>query len=289
MGWIQRKINIEELPTLDPAERLFREYLHLRARVVVYAAITLAVLGIFALIALISSNALNVTRFGLALEWLAVLAVVPHMLGLQRAAPAQEPIVTPPPDGQEPPVVVDGLTGQPIPDPQPAAVGAAPEGAAPAGESSAADANWEAGIFRYYQKSNLSMVLGNIIAALGAIWLLIAAFLYPETLSFPEEAFLRALVSLVGFAWLNLFMLVHILLMANAAIPGGMLAIFFTVDFLLGFIGVLFAGIIHILRRWLGRGLGFVFQNGARRVLLAITLPFLLMGLALQLVATFLP
>lgn len=274
---------------MDPAERLFREYLHLRSRMVVYAAITLAVLGVFALFVLISSSALNVTRFGLALEWLAVLAVVPHLIGLRRAAPAPEPIVTPPPDGQEPPVVVDGLTGQPIPDPQPAGAGVAAEGASPAGESSAADANWEAGIFRYYQKSNLSIVLGNMIAALGAVWLVIAAFLYPETLSFPEEAFLRALVSLVGFAWLNLFMLVHILLMANAAIPGGMLAIFFTVDFLLGFIGVVFAGMVHILRKWLGRGLGFVFQNGTRRVLLAITLPFLLLGLALQILATFLP
>ena len=274
---------------MDPAERLFREYLHLRSRVVVYAAIILAVLSVFALIALISSNALNVARFGLALEWLAVLAVVPHLIGLRRAAPAPEPIVTPPPDGQEPAVVVDGLTGQPIPDPQPAAAGAAPKGAAPVNDAPTADANWEAGIFRYYQKSNLSMVLGNIIAALGAIWLVIAALLYPETLSFPEEAFFRALVSLVGFAWLNLFMLVHILLMANAAIPGGMLAIFFTVDFLLGFVGVIFAGMFHILRKWLGRGLGFVFQNGARRVLLAITLPFLLLGLALQIVATYLP
>lgn len=255
---------------------------------VVYAAIALALPGIFGLFLFVSSSGQNANRFGLALEWLAVLAVVPHLVGLRRSSPQQEPAV-PPPDGQEPPVVVDGLTGQPIPDPQPDSAGASSSGAAPAAEPAAAQTSWEAAIFRYYQKTNLSVLIGNFLAALGVIWLLIAAVLYPETLSFPEEAFIRGIISLIGFAWLNLYMLVQILLVINAPIPGGMLAGFFTVDFLLGFIGIVFAGMVHILRRWLGRGLGFIFQNGARRVLLAITLPFLLVGLALQILATFIP
>lgn len=284
----------EELPPLDSAENLFREYLHLRSRMVVYVAIGLALLGVFTLFALLGSNGENINRFGLLLEWLAVLAVGPHLLGLRRPSSQPEAVVTPPPDQQEAPVVVDGLTGRPIPeDPATSAGPSKASGGAPANASqpsaSAPGVNWEADIFRYYQKANTSIVLGNIMAALGTIWLMVAAVLYPESLSFPEEVFLRVLVSLVGFAWLNLFMLVQILLMANTAIPGGMLAGFFTVDLLLGFIGVVFAGMIHILRKWLGRGLGFVFQNGARRVLLAITLPFLLMGLALQILATYLP
>ncbi len=278
---------------MDSAENLFREYLHLRSRMVVYVAIFLALLGVFALFVLVRSSGQNINRFGLLIEWLAFVSVVPHLFGLRRPPANSEPIVTPPP-AEEPanqkaadtdaPVVVDGLTGQPIPEEQPA-----PEGAAPKPSPTAPEESWEAGIFRYYQKTNNTLLVGNIFAALSAIWFFVAAVLYPETLSFPEEASLRALVSLIGFAWLNMFMLMQILLLANAAIPGGMLAGFFTVDFILGFPGIVFAGMVHIARQWLGRGLGFIFRNGARRVLLSITLPFLLFGLALQIIATFVP
>jgi hypothetical protein len=96
-------------------------------------------------------------------------------------------------------------------------------------------------------------------------------------------------LSLVAFAWLNAFMLILIYRLFRRPEPEGLLAVFFAADLLVGFVGIFFGGILYIIEEWLGGGLRFTFRNGIRRVLLMATLPFVLVGLGFQLLATFLP
>ena len=62
---------------------------------------------------------------------------------------------------------------------------------------------------------------------------------------------------------------------------------FFAIDLSMTLFGIMFSAVIHVQVNWVGRGLHFVFRKGVRRVLLVITLPCLILGLFLELSATF--
>jgi hypothetical protein len=140
----------------------------------------------------------------------------------------------------------------------------------------------------FYETHNLTFVLGNILASIALVGLLVDSVLTPHAEYFQGELLWRVLFSFLGFAWLNFFMLLHLYRMMGTEISRGLLAWFFAVDMFVGLLGVIFAGFIHILLRWVAGGLDFIFSNGFRRVLLIITLPFFIAGLFFELIATFL-
>lgn len=244
------------------SQRLFREYILWRSRMAVYAAFVLAILLVGGLVALLVSSPLNINRFGVLLQLLGVLALAPDIIGKDkfRRQYGVGPVVVP-------------LTG-----PQADADPPDPE----------AEPMRDEAFFDFYQTRNLTFVLGNILASLALVWLLIDKVLVPRAELFPGESVWRVLFSLFGFAWLNFFMLLQLSRLVRGGVPRGLLAWFFSVDLFVGVLGVLFAGFIHILLRWVYGGLGFIFQNGMRRVLLIVTLPFFVAGLFFELIATFL-
>ncbi len=250
---------------MDRTPKLFREYILWRSRMTVYAAFFLVILIVGGLIALLVTSPSNVNRFGLLLQLLGVLALAPDIIGKQnlpplrrkpQTAPAAEAVVSDPPATEEP---------------APAMRAEEPEKP-----------------FDYYQVHNLTFMLGNILASLALMWLLVDKVLFQRADFFPNESIWLVLFSLVGFAWLNIFMILLISRLRSGTVPSGPLAWFFTIDMFIGILGVFFAGFAHILLHWVRGGIAYLFQNGLRRVLLIVTLPFFVAGLFFELVATFL-
>ncbi len=240
------------------SQNLFREYILFRSRMAVYAAMLLAILLVVGLAALLAASPVNVNRFGLLLQILGVLALAPDIIGKDTLSSWRKARAGAVPQ-----------TGGPLPT--------EPDAPLP-----------EEAFYNFYQANNLTFVLGNVLASAALVWLLADAVLNPRADLFPLERVWRALFSLLGFAWLNFFMLLHIFRLSGKEVSRAILAWFFAIDLLVGILGVIFAGLIHILLRWGSGGLRFLFANGPRRVLLVITLPFFVVGLFFELIATFL-
>ena len=240
------------------SQNLFREYILFRSRMAVYAALGLTILFLVGLAALLVSSPANINRFGLLLQILGVLALAPDVIGKNKFARWRK----------AQPGTVPQTGGE-----------AAPAEAAPMREEA---------FFRFYQTHNMTFVLGNVLASVALISLLLDSVLAARPAFFPAEGLWRVVFSLLGFAWLNIFMLLHIYRLMGMEISRGWLAWFFAVDLFVGLLGVFFAGFIHILLRWIAGGLDFIFANGPRRVVLIITLPFFIAGLFFELIATFL-
>jgi hypothetical protein len=244
------------------SQNLFREYIYFRSRMAVYAALGLMVLLLLGIAALLFTGPTNINRFGLLLQILGALALAPDVIGKEKFARWRQ--------------------AQPAPVPQ---TGGAPQ---PTSAEAPVDAAMRDEAFlRFYETHNLTFVLGNTIAAVALVWLLVDSVLAPRPEYFQGELLWRLLFSFLGFAWLNFFMLLNIYRLLGAEISRGMLAWFFAVDLFVGLLGVIFAGLAHILLRWAAGGLNFIFSNGPRRVLLIITLPFFIAGLFFELIATF--
>ncbi len=247
---------------MDSTPKLFREYILWRSRMTVYAAFFLVVLMVGGLVALLVSSPSNVNRFGLLLQLLGVLALAPDIIGKQNLPILHE-------EPQKTPVENAGANSPPpLAEPAPA-----PRDEQP---------------FVFYQVHNLTYVLGNILASLALMWLLVDKVLFPRADIFPNESMWRVLFSLLGFIWLNVFMILLIGRLRSGTLPNGPLAWFFFIDLVVGILGLFFAGFVHILLRWVRGGLEYIFQNGSRRVMLIVTLPFFVAGLFFELVATFL-
>jgi len=233
---------------------------------VAYAAVVLALVGLLVLAALVSQEAGHVNRFGLLLQVAGVLVVVLNLLRIKRFQPGS-------------------VLNQPVDY---------HKGANPPETASTASASNVAEIparlfFAYYLKRNRTVVWGNIFTSLILILVLGGSVI---TASVELAAWeLIALLGLAGlaFAWSNLFMLVHIHLMARSQVPGGLLRWFFSIDLPVSFFGLPLAGLMHILLNWLPWLYGFIFQKDPKRVLILVTMPCFLFGLVLQLIATFIP
>lgn len=140
--------------------------------------------------------------------------------------------------------------------------------------------------FDYYLARNLPISMGNILASLGLMWLLASFIIQPgEGYAFLQWL-VRGVLSLFGFTWLNLFMLLHIYRQVSVTIPDWLMATFITVDFPMAFLGIAFAGMAYIVIYWLLGALRFLFGKDLRRVLLLVTLPFFALGTLLELLAT---
>ncbi len=227
-----------------------------------YAAFFLVILIVGGLIALLVSSPSNVNRFGLLLQLLGVLALAPDIIGKQNLPILHGELQKAP--------VENAVVNDPL----------------PAAEPSPSPREEEP--FVFYQAHNLTYMIGNTLASLALMWLLADKVLFPRADIIPYETILRVMFSLLGFVWLNVFMILLISRLHGGTMPSGPLAWFFTIDMFVGFPGVFFAGFVHILLRWVGGGLVFIFHNGPRRVLLIVTLPFFVVGLFFELVATFL-
>lgn len=238
----------------------FREYIQWRAKIIVYAAAALLIFSSIGLAVLVFSSAKNVYRFSLLLQLLAVLALIPHIVGKSRIRRAWD-VLRRADTAQQYPVVAPFLEDEE--------------------ETRLADP------FGYYQTHNLLILLGNVFVSLGLMGALAVFVLYPQAPRFPQETLLRAVLAVIGFAWLNIFMLIQMYRMVQSPLPSGILIWFFAVDFLVGIIGAILAGMIYIVAQWLGGALRFVFANGLRRVLFVISLPFFVIGLVLALISTF--
>ncbi len=246
--------------------KLFREYILWRSRMTAYAAFFLVLLIVGALIALLVSSPSNINRFGLLLQLLGVLALAPDIIGKEHfLAFRQGPQTLPP---------TNAMGGGPLLSGEPAPVNEEPSG--------------EERPFDFYRDHNLTFMIGNVLASLALMSLLADKVLFPRPDLIPNEGIWRVMFSLLGFAWLNVFMILQISRLSGRELPRGSLAWFFTIDMFVGVLGLLFAGLIHVLLRWVGGGLAYLFHNGSRRVLLIVTLPFIVAGLFFELVATFL-
>jgi hypothetical protein len=258
------------------SQNLFREYIQWRSRMASYAAVALTILLVIGLLAWFVASPININRFGLLLQLLGVLALAPDVVGkekfpfFRRPAEVVDAPDKPTDETGGPGVDVDAVIDPPEDDDQP------PDQVLP-----------EDQFLPFYQAKNLTFLLGNVLASFALVWLLADGVLSPRPDFFPMEGLWRLLFSLLGFSWLNLFMLLQVVRLSGSTAPRRVLAWFFAVDLFVGILGVIFAGLIHILLRWVLGGLQFIFNNGMRRVLLIITLPFLAVGLFFELVATF--
>ena len=262
------------------SQNLFRQYIGLRSWVVKVVAVFMLLLLIIALVTLLASNPDNINRFGLLMQLFAVLSLVPHIIGKDKflaffgrkrtTLPAPEEVI--PPDGL-PPVSIgpDYLQQKPRPTPAPA------------------DSE---DFFPLYRSRGLLLVIGNGLASAAMASALAVYVFHLSGNTLPgaliDGGTFSMLLSLLGFAWLNIFMLIHFYLLRHAPVPRGVLAWFFAVDLFVSVAGVFFAGLLHIMVHWLGGGVGFVFHNGARRVVLIMTLPFLISGIFFELLASLL-
>ncbi|RPJ46340.1 MAG: hypothetical protein EHM21_08755 [Chloroflexi bacterium] len=253
------------------SQNLFREYILWRSRMALYAALGLALLLIVGLLTWFMASPENINRFGLLLQLLGVLAVAPDIIGKEKFPYWRKRMA-----GAE--TAGEGEAG-PV---------EANQAASPPGEDAPGTGDLESDgqFLAYYQANNLTFLLGNILASTALVWLLVDAVIAPRPDFFPDERTWRILFSMLGFAWLNLFMLLQIKRLSGAVPSPGLLAWFFAVDLFVGVLGILFAGIIHILLYWVIGSARFIFNNGPRRVLLIVTLPFLAVGLFFELIAT---
>ena len=228
---------------------------------VIFAAGLLAVLGVVGLSLYLSQSAADLNRFGLLLQIAAVLSLLPHVVGKHYFRRL-------------------GLALKRLADPAaPIESGAIPN----TGENAMTmDEN-----FVFYRTHNLPVMLGNLFAALILMGLFAAFLILRQPSRLPQEEFIRAMLAFLGFAWLNLLMLIHIFRMMKVPSPPGVLAWFFSFDLVLSLVGLLLAGIVYICVNWLGRSLNYVFSNGLRRVLLMVTLPTVLAGILFEILATF--
>lgn len=245
----------------------FREYIQFRSWIVVFAAGFLSVAGIIGLALLIASSPENVHRFGLLLQLLGGLSLLPHVIGKRHFARWNAALHNVAGGGEAPIESEDIVPNLPASD---------PPGMDPNGN------------FAYYQAHNRSIVLGNVIASLVLMALFAAVQFLPDAAGITQEGIVAALMAFLGFAWLNLFMLIHIFLMLRVPSPPGVFSGFFYLDFVLSLLGLGFAGAMYILLNWLMRSVRYMFHNGIRRVLLMVTLPAVLAGLFFEVLATFL-
>lgn len=295
----------------------FRKYILLRSMVVVYIAAALVVIALIWLVLVVTAGSTHIYRFGLLLQLIGVLALAPDILGKERFARRGADLQTPPVPstgeaageaaaggpaaggpaaGAEPGGEPADAQGTAAPQPAGAPAGtplvtpvvipmrgpAAPAAVPGAPVGYAADDR-----FDFYQSHNRLIILGNGLAALCLIGWLAASIVDPRSLRFPEEIFLRELLSLVGFAWINGYLLIHIYRAIQSSIPPAILGMFFSIDMGLSVMGVVFAGGIYVLSGWLRRGMHYVYGSGARRVLRWVTLPLFALSLLLELLATF--
>lgn len=243
---------------------------------VVFAAAVLAVVGAIILAWLVASDPVYIYRLGLLLQFLGALSVVPHVVGkhqfgwLRNAAAAVAA-------GENPSAQTeDGSAGQP-----------AAEGTDPNAAQGITSQDLAA-FFAYYQAHNLPIVLGNILFSLSLMALFAALLFIPQVRQLIPDQIFPAVLAFIGFFWLNLFMLIQIFLFLRVPAPAGLLSWFFSLDFVLSMLGLGFAGLVYIITSWVARTVGYVFQNGLRRVLLMVTLPSVLFGLLLEILAAFL-
>jgi hypothetical protein len=253
------------------SQNLFREYILLRSRMVTYVAIAILIFLLIGLVAWFVVSPQNINRFGLLLQLLGVLALAPHVFGkdkipfLRRAG-----------------AVVKGgagaaTLGRTDPEVDPQLYGPALH----------TNLNSEEQILTYYQDNNLAFLLGNILAAGALVWTLMDVVLRLRPGVVPTDGWWRLFFSLLGFIWIDLYMLLQIYRLRGFALPRVLLAWFFIVDFFISVLGIFFAALVHILVAWAAGGFRFIFNNGMRRVLLIVTIPFLAVGLFFELVATF--
>jgi len=254
----------------------FREYIQFRSWMVVFAAVFLAVVGMIVLAFLITSSPANIHRFGLLLQFLGGLSIVPHVIGRQHLGWLRNAAAARVERGDPPDQPVDGAASQP-----------AEEGANPNPAQATTSDDMEAS-FAYYQAHNLHIVLGNTFFSLSLMALFAALLFIPQLRALIPDQIFPAVLAFIGFFWLNLFMLIQIFLFLRVPAPAGLLSWFFSLDFVLSMLGLGFAGVVYILSNWLAKSVGYVFQNGLRRVLMVITLPTVLTGLLLEILAAFL-
>mgnify|MGYP001100343938 CR=1 FL=1 len=66
------------------SDHLFRGYILWRARVVSFTAVALAALLLLSLLAVLAADMSSLNRFGLLLQLLGLLALIPHAVGKAR-------------------------------------------------------------------------------------------------------------------------------------------------------------------------------------------------------------
>jgi hypothetical protein len=248
-GVLPPPTNIPESSPLAGAQAIFYEYIQGRARITGVVALVLFVTALFGLIWLAAGRSVQIYQLGLLLQMTGAAALFPLVLPRQPQQPAAAN--TP---------MENGWT--------------------------AADLSAPADFVAYYQERSLPLVVGNLAAALALIMLVAElVFAAPGSIAW-EEGLLRVLFALLGFVWINYYMLIHIYLQFQWRISRPLLFWFFFVDLILSVVGVFFAAIVHILIHWIPWGLRSIYQNGFKRVLLIVTLPFWFVGLVFELIAT---
>ena len=244
---------------------LFREYILLRLRAVIYATVILTLLLAGVLIFLASSSVSNVNRAGLILQFLAGLAILPELISIGKSQHNNE---DPEPSPQ---------TGSELNNPTPRTV---PDGVLLEQQQ----------YFDLYLAHNRPFLAGNLVVSLWMIGFLVTLAFDPQPDMNMATRLLWTLLSLVGFAWVNLLMLNFIYRLAYDLIPSAVQRTFFVVDFLVTIPGLFFAAAFYLISNWAWAGLRFVYQDspmGPRRVLLMVSLPFFLIGTLLIFIATF--
>jgi hypothetical protein len=229
---------------------LFREYILLRARSVLYVALLVALAAVVALVFLAAASSENITRAGLVFQLLAVLAVLPEVVGKSNLPSFRLN------QADNNATILETTSQTP---------------------------------FEFYLSHNQLFVLGNILASLGLGWLWVDQVLFPALQRPGWEVALRLASGMLGFAWLDLFMAALIYRLLPSSAPAVLIRLFFVVDFLVSFFGMVLAATAFLVERWVFGALRFIYQeepDSTRRVLLWVSLPFFLFGIVLALLAT---
>jgi hypothetical protein len=251
--------NLRTPPPSDPpvsdVQRWFQDYIFGRAQVVRFFAIVLAVALLAGVSWLVSDTQNHIYQFGVLLQLFGTTALVPYVITkgdpsnlLQAAVPAG-----------------NGLNETVLPG----------------------YFVTEIDYIRYYRAHNQQVVIGNGLASLVFMLLMAEWLIFPPQVLQPVDLLSRGVLALMGFTWLNLFMLVHIFVVMQARIPQVLVAWFFLIDLVVSIFGGLFACLVEIFLHWIPRGFHYAYQNGYRRVLLVFTLPCFVVGLLFELVASF--